>query len=140
MTSRTALTPSAVYSGVAATICQRPTATMDGMSDAESELYATDAVSSGPETRAVVSTTKIAAGDLTDEHVGKSIGFHDDRMQLSIPAQILRIEHREGPPPNVLIWLRCPPQVVELGLLPKRDDFLCVAPWYKVQLVDAITF
>ncbi|AEV73142.1 hypothetical protein MycrhN_2557 [Mycolicibacterium rhodesiae NBB3] len=106
----------------------------------DADMWVTDAVSSGPETGAVVSATMIEAGRLTDEHVGKYLGFHDDRTQLNIPGEIKRIEHHDGPPPSVSIWLRYPEQVVERVGLGKRDDYMRVAPWFQVQLVETITF
>ncbi len=83
-------------------------------------------------TGAVVATTRIRAGALTDEHVGKSLGFRDDATRANISGEILRIEHHDGPPPSVSVWLR----YTTLG----RDDYMRVAPYFEVQLVDAITF
>ncbi|MCV7262654.1 hypothetical protein [Mycolicibacterium poriferae] len=81
----------------------------------------------------VVSTTGIRASDLTDEHVGRTLGFHDHATRLNVPGEILRIQHSDGPPPTVSIWLRYPAMPDGSG---PRDDFMQTAPWFELQLVE----
>lgn len=93
----------------------------------------------GSETGAVVSTISIKAGDLTQEHVGKTLGFHDDKTQRNVPGEILRIEHHDGPPASVSVWFRYRAPAGRLGLS-SNDDYMCVAPYFKLQLVELLKF
>jgi hypothetical protein len=90
-------------------------------------------------TGAVVETTPIKAGKLNDEHIGKFLAFHDQRIQRNISGRILRVEHSEGPPPSVSIWVRyqAPPDLLGLS---SADDFMRVAPEFGLQIVDTIPF
>lgn len=106
------------------------------MSD-ERDVYVSAVVGSDQHSGAVVATTPIRAGDLADEHVGRQLGFHDDRTQVNVPGEILRIQHNEGPPASVSIWFRFTATVP--GAL-SRDDFMQVAPWQDLQLVEALLF
>ena len=53
--------------------------------------------------------TRIKAGDLTQEHVGKFISVHDPDSGFVYAAKIVRIARREeGESPGVSIWLDHP--------------------------------
>lgn len=54
------------------------------------DVYAAEVVGDGPETGAIVSITTVKARDLTDEHVGKFIGFHTEDFNYS--AKIRRVK------------------------------------------------
>lgn len=73
----------------------------------EPDVYVSEVDGGGPHSGAVVSTTPIKAGDLTGDHVGRTLGFHDDQTQRNVPGEILRVEHHYGPPPSVSVWRRC---------------------------------
>ena len=78
---------------------------MSDDAEPQQEIFVTD----GPETKAVVSNTRIKASDLTQEHVGKFVGCHDADSGVNYGAKILRIARRdEGKAPGVSIWLRHP--------------------------------
>jgi hypothetical protein len=105
-------------------------------------IYGADAVGgTGPETRAVVSATRIKAGDLTDAHVGKDLGFHDHAAQLNIPGRILRVrrlDHTEdGLAPGVTIWYRLRP--LPDGT-PARESRMHVPFDTELELVEWIAF
>ena len=57
----------------------------------------------------MTANTRIKAGDLTQEHVGKFVSCHDPDSGYVYPAEILRIVRREdGDSPGVSIWLEHP--------------------------------
>ncbi len=57
----------------------------------------------------MTANTRIAAGDLTQEHVGKFLSCHDPESDTVYAAKILRIMRREdGNSPGVSIWLEHP--------------------------------
>ena len=89
-----------------------------------------------PHTSAIVALTPISAGNLTDEHIGRHLGFHDERRQLNLNGEILRVEHNDGPPSSVSVWFRYTAPVV--GAPPSGEDFMQVAPWFKLQLVETL--
>lgn len=103
----------------------------------EPDVYVSELDGGGQHSGAVVSTTPIKAGDLTSDHVGRTLGFHDDQTQRNVPGEILRVEHHEGPPPSVSVWLRY--AVMPDGSGP-RDDYRRVAPWFVLQLVEMVKF
>lgn len=106
------------------------------MGDA-TDVYVSDLSDGGPHSGAVVATTPIKARDLSANHVGKHLGFHDDRRQANIPGEIVRVEHNEGPPPSVSVWFR---YLAPVPGRSTRDDFMCVAPWLELQLVEMLKF
>jgi hypothetical protein len=103
----------------------------------EPDVYVSEVDGGGPHTGAVVSTTPIKAGDLTDDHVGRTLGFHDDQTQRNVPGEILRVERHDGPPPSVSVWLRCAAMPDGSG---PRDDYMRVAPYFVLQLVEMLKF
>ena len=57
----------------------------------------------------MTANTRIKAGDLTQEHVGKFVSIHDPESGYVYAAKMLRIERREdGNSPGVSIWLEHP--------------------------------
>lgn len=103
--------------------------------DREPDIYASEIVNGGVRGHAIVATTPIKAGDLTDGYIGKQLGFHDVRIQANIPGEITRIEHNEGPPISVSVWFR---YLAPVPGQSTRDDFMCVAPWFELQLVETL--
>lgn len=110
--------------------------TLEAMSD-EPDVYVSDLFDGGSHSGAIVATTPIKAGDLTAEHIGKQLGFHDARIQANIPGEIVRVEHNDGPPQSVSVWFRYLAPVLGRST---RDDFMCVAPWIELQLVETLKF
>lgn len=72
----------------------------------EPDVYASEVFDGRSRSTAVVATTPIKAGDLNDDLVGRQFGFHDARIQANIPGEITRVEHHDGPPPCVSVWIR----------------------------------
>lgn len=107
------------------------------MSDDQTNMWVSEVRGDASKSGAVVATTRIRAGDLTDEHVGRRIGFHHDGAQVNVAGEILRVEHHGGPPPSVSVWFRYEALVEGMASL---DDYMRVAPYFEVQLVEAITF
>lgn len=56
-----------------------------------------------------VPITAIRAGDLTEQHVGKFVGFHDPGSGLNYGAKILEIVRVEGSRPGILLRIGHPP-------------------------------
>jgi hypothetical protein len=104
------------------------------MSD-EADVYASDVFDGKSHSTAVVATTPIKAGDLTADHIGKQLGFHDARIQANMPGEIIRIEHHDGPPPSVSVWFR---YLAPVQGRSTRDDYMRVAPWFELQLVETL--
>ncbi|BBZ29480.1 hypothetical protein MMAD_37750 [Mycolicibacterium madagascariense] len=99
------------------------------------EVYASEVFDGDSRSKAIVALTPIRAGDLTAEHVGRQLGFHDARIQANIPGEIKRVEHHDGPKPSVSIWFRYLAPVLGSS---KRDDYMRVAPWFELQLVETL--
>jgi hypothetical protein len=85
-----------------------------------------------------VALTPIKAGDLTDEYIGRQLGFHDARIQANIPGEILRVEHHDGPPATVDVYFRYLAPVP--GAKPSGEDFMRVEAWFELQLVETLPF
>lgn len=63
----------------------------------------------GADAVSAVSSTRITAGELTQEHVGRFVWCHDPTSGANYGAEILRITRRdEGKAAGVSIWLRHP--------------------------------
>lgn len=105
-------------------------------SDDDVDVYVVE-VEGGPHSSAVVSTTPIRAGDLTDDHIGKMLGFHDDRSQRNVRGEILRVEHHDGPPQSVSVWFRYQAPAGRLGLT-TTDDYMNLAPFVMLQIVEML--
>ena len=101
----------------------------------EPDVYASEVFDGRSRSKAVVATTPIKAGDLNDEYVGRQLGFHDTRIQANIPGEITRIEHHDGPPPSVSVWFRYLAPILGRST---RDDYMRVAPWFELQLVETL--
>jgi hypothetical protein len=113
--------------------------TIAGVSnDDDVDVYVSE-LEGGSEMGAVVSTTRIKAGDLDEASVGKLLGFHDDKTQRNVSARILRVEHHDGPPPAVSVWFRYIAPEGRLDL-PSLDDYMRVAPGFELQLVEMVRF
>lgn len=108
------------------------------MSDDDVDVYVSE-VEGGPNTGAVVSTTRIKACELNDEHVGRLLGFHHAQTQRNVPGRILRVVHHGGPPPSVSVWFRYEAPADRLDL-PSSDDYMRVAPDFELQLIEMLKF
>jgi hypothetical protein len=104
--------------------------------DQQPDVYAAEVVPFGPETGAIVSVTKIVAGDLTSDHVGKFVGFHTEDYNYS--AKIRRVQHfDQGKAPGVSVWLRT--SALPEGT-PARDERMHVPFDTEIELIDMIPF
>ncbi|WP_142926336.1 hypothetical protein [Mycobacterium marinum] len=99
------------------------------------DVYASEVFDGRSRSNAVIATTPIKAGDLSDDHVGRQLGFHDARIQANIPGEITRIEHHDGPRPSVSVWFRYLAPILGRST---RDDYMSVAPWFELQLVETL--
>lgn len=107
------------------------------MSDEEApDVYAAEVVGEGPETGAIVSVTPIKALELSDEHVGKFLGFHTNEFNYS--AKILRVRHfNQGKAPGVSVWLKM--SALPDGT-PSRDERMHAPFDTELELIDMIPF
>lgn len=46
-----------------------------------------------------------------------------------------QIEHHDGPPPSVSVWFRYLAPILGRST---RDDYMRVAPWFELQLVETL--
>lgn len=93
------------------------------MSDDDVDLYVSE-VEGGSNTGAAVSTTRIKAREVNDEHVGRLLGFHHAQTQRNVPGRILRVV---GIPHVELAYLSEHPhlRVVALGTGPAQGRVSC---------------
>jgi hypothetical protein len=111
----------------------------DDEPEPESELFVTDVVpNGGPETKAVVSNTRIKARDLTDEHVGRFLGGRDDRQGINFPVEITKVKHfNYGERPGVSVWMRTP--ALPDGT-PARDERAHVPFDHEFELIELMAW
>jgi len=67
----------------------------DAKPESESEMYISDVVRDGPETRALISIKRIRADELTHEHIGKFLGCHDPQAGANYGAKIMNVIRQE---------------------------------------------
>jgi hypothetical protein len=106
--------------------------------DSDDRRPGADGVSKGLDTGTIVARRKIAARDLTAEHVDRFVTDFDPRVGVKVPAKILKVRHvTEGEEPGVSVLLRLP--ALRDGTL-ARNVLLHVPFDHEFQLVEIVGY
>jgi hypothetical protein len=110
------------------------------MSDSDEShpgMWVADVIGDGPETKAVVSLTRIAARDLNEQHIGKYLGCCDPSIG-NYPSKILKVvQFPNGRIPLISVWFRHPD--LPNGT-PARNDRTDVPFDFEFDLVELMTW
>lgn len=95
----------------------------------------------GTETSGLSSLERITAGQLTDAHVGRLMGCHDEERGVNYQARILKFQRYEtGNAPGVSLWLRHS-LIPDRPSIPGRDayeDRIHVPFESEIEIVDLV--